>query len=54
MNNPLETDTTIGIATTLHPYIIMNTKKLVYRTGTAQRRCKLERFATGLCNHVFI
>jgi hypothetical protein len=44
--NTMEDDTTRGMASSLHPHIGRNSRKLVCRPGTAQRHCRMDNITT--------
>jgi hypothetical protein len=46
MHNTMEDDTTRGMASSLHPHIGRNFRKLVCRPGTAQRHCRMDNITT--------
>jgi len=50
----MEAGTTREMATPLHSYIRRHPKELIYIIGTAQRNCKLGRFAVEFCEYVCI
>jgi hypothetical protein len=54
MKNTMEDDTTRGMASSLHPYIGRNSRKLVCRPGTVQRHCRMDNITTKFYSNLLI
>ena len=54
VKNVVETDTTRGMASSLHTYFRGHTNELVYRPRIVQRNYNMEEIAIELHNHFLI
>jgi hypothetical protein len=54
VQNAVENDTTIGIASSFHTYFRGHTNELVYRPGIAQRNFNMDEIATKLQSYFII